>query len=228
MHPAFLSVLVFVGLLLVAPPGNQEAYAAVYVCRSDDGGRHFTNTPTSDNCVVFKRKKVSVFSSGKISVAGRSRGGYRSAASYDSHINHYGSRYRVDPNLIKAVIRTESDFNQYAVSRRGARGLMQLMPETARELNVADPFNPGQNIEGGTRYLRYLLDTFNDNLTLTLAAYNAGPTLVRRVQRVPRIPETVAYVERVLGYYRGYSRKGAVADAFRGATIKVSEIVTVQ
>ena len=191
--------------------------AAIYVCRSSDGGTHFTNTPMSDSCVVFKRKQLSTFSLG-----GSGRG------SYETYIKRFGSRYQVDPNLIKAVIRTESDFNRYAVSRKGAKGLMQLMPETAREMNVADPFHPGQNIEGGTRYLRYLLDTFNQDLVLTLAAYNAGPTIVRKVQRIPRIPETQAYVKRVLAHYRKYSGKGEVAEILPEARIKVSDIVTVQ
>jgi hypothetical protein len=194
-----------------------SAAAAIYVCRSSDGGTHFTNMPMSENCVIFKKKRTSSFS-----LSGSDRG------SYEAYIRRFGSRYRVDPNLIKAVIRTESDFNQYAVSRKGAQGLIQLMPETAKEMNVADPFHPGQNIEGGTRYLRFLLDTFDQDLILTLAAYNAGPTIVRKVRRIPRIPETQAYVKRVLAHYKRYSGRGEVADILRGSRIKVSDIVTVQ
>ena len=211
---------------MLSPPVS----AAVYVCKNSDGARHFTNIPMSDSCVVFKRKKTSPFSSVRSSRRNlkTSKVVYGNGRLYDSHINHFGKRYRIDPNLIKAVIRTESDFNHLAVSRMGAQGLMQLMPDTARELKVEDPFNPGQNIEGGTRYLRYLLDTFDGDVTLSLAAYNAGPTIVKKVRRVPRIPETVAYVERVLTYYNGYSKRGHIADVFQGSTIRVSDVVTVQ
>jgi len=202
--------------------------SSVYVCPGKDGGSHFTNTPVSDECTVFSRKKKSPFGTDKsFKSGGKKVFRYSGFVPYDSQINHYGSRYRVDPNLIKAVIRTESDFNRYAVSSQGAQGLMQLMPETARELRVSDPFNPGQNIDGGTRYLRSLLDTFDGDLTLTLAAYNAGPTLVKRVNRIPRIPETVTYVQRVLAYYQGY-RDGGAADAFGRSTIRVRDVVTIQ
>jgi soluble lytic murein transglycosylase-like protein len=110
-----------------------------------------------------------------------------------------------------AVIKTESDFDQFALSKTGAQGLMQLMPETARELNVLNPFNPHENIDGGTRYLRRMLDLFDGNLRLSLAAYNAGPTLVGRLQKVPRIPETIRYVKKVLAHYKKY--RGSVPQS---------------
>ena len=149
---------------------------------------------------------------------------YTARVPYHEQIDKIGVRYQVDPNLIKAVIRAESSFNRYAVSSQGAKGLMQLMPETAREMKVDDPFNPNQNIEGGTRYLRTLMDTFNGNLTLTLAAYNAGPTLVKRVNRIPRIPETINYVKRVLSHYKGYSNGQPVRTS---STIRVNKVVTI-
>lgn len=118
---------------------------------------------------------------------------------YEVVIQTTGRALSVDPRLIKAVIYAESRYNPRAVSPRGAMGLMQLMPETARELGVRDPFSPVQNIIGGTRYLRRQLKTFGD-LRLALAAYNAGPATVVG-GRVPNIKETRDYVERVVFFY---------------------------
>ncbi len=222
MLAAGLAIAVVSGLPTAGSCGG------VYVCKRSDGGVHFTNTPTSSDCTIFQRKRTSPFSG----VSGRSSWNdsgqtvkYSGRVPYHSQIDNIGVRYRVDPNLIKAVIRTESSFNRLAVSSKGAQGLMQLMPATARELNVADPFDPHQNIDGGTRYLRSLMDTFNGNLTLTLAAYNAGPTLVKRVNRIPRIPETVNYVKRVLGHYEGYSGGQPISSYSK---IRVREVVTIQ
>jgi len=108
--------------------------------------------------------------------------------------------------LIKAMIRAESGFNPYAISRKGAKGLMQLMPETALRMNVANVFNVRENIEGGVRYFRYLLTLFNDDLRLSLAAYNAGENVVAHTGTIPPYRETVDYVRKVLGYYRTYKQ----------------------
>jgi soluble lytic murein transglycosylase-like protein len=123
---------------------------------------------------------------------------------YDREIRSIARRYKIDPSLIKAIIHTESAFNHKAVSKSGAQGLMQLMPDTAREMDVADPFNPRENIDGGTRYFRQILNDFDGNLILSLAAYNAGPGLVRRTGGVPQIPETRRYVNKVLKQYKVY------------------------
>jgi soluble lytic murein transglycosylase-like protein len=122
---------------------------------------------------------------------------------YDRLIEKIARRHRVQPALVKAVIAAESNFKPDAVSRVGAQGLMQLMPATAAELGVDRPFGIMENIDGGARYLRLMLDRYGD-LTRALAAYNAGPRAVDRYRGVPPYRETQAYVKRVLQYYRGY------------------------
>jgi len=114
----------------------------------------------------------------------------------------------MDPALVKEMIKVESEFNPEAVSTKGAQGLMQLMPETASLLRVADPFDPSQNIEAGVKYLKHLLVKFHD-LTLALAAYNAGEGIVEELGAVPDYPETRAYVEKVLRYYSRFRRSYA-------------------
>jgi len=120
---------------------------------------------------------------------------------YDSIIDKYAAQYRLDPSLIRSMIATESAFNAKAVSKKGAQGLMQLMPSTASRLGVSNAFDPEQNIKGGMKHMRYLLDTFNNDLSLSLAAYNAGENLVQRLGRIPNIPETHNYVQTITKLY---------------------------
>jgi len=122
---------------------------------------------------------------------------------YDPLIDEVARAHAVPPALIKAVIAAESAFNASAVSRAGAQGLMQLMPATADELGVLDPFSASENVTGGASYLRKLMDRYG-SLPYALAAYNAGPTAVDRYGGIPPYRETQAYVERVLNYYRSY------------------------
>ncbi len=122
---------------------------------------------------------------------------------FDGMIQEAAAGAGVPPAIVKAVIHAESAFNASAVSRAGAMGLMQLMPGTARELGVSDPFRAEQNVRGGARYLRHLHDRYG-SWTNTLAAYNAGPTAVDRYQGIPPYAETQQYVRRVLTYYRRY------------------------
>jgi len=117
------------------------------------------------------------------------------------------SRHEVDPALIKAVIMVESRYNPHAISKQGARGLMQLMPRTAQSLGVEDSFNPEHNVNGGVKYLKQLLDEFDDNLKFALAAYNAGSSKVRRYQGIPPIKATQHYVNRVFEYYQYYKNE---------------------
>jgi len=121
----------------------------------------------------------------------------------DAAIDQAASRHNVDPNLVRSVIKVESNFNPNAVSRKGAMGLMQLMPATARSLNVSNPFDPQQNVDAGVRHLRKLLDNYRGDVRLSLAAYNAGTGAVSRSAGVPRFRETRNYVRRITDLYAG-------------------------
>ncbi len=152
---------------------------------------HYTNAPTDP---AFQRFLVRspVPSGSRVSAPG----------GYSAEIQQAASRYGVDPGLVSAVIAVESAGNPRAVSSKGAQGLMQLMPATADVLGVRDPFNPRDNIDGGVRHLRGLLDSFGD-LSLALAAYNAGAEPVRSHRGIPPYPETQDYVKKILGLYSG-------------------------
>jgi soluble lytic murein transglycosylase-like protein len=127
----------------------------------------------------------------------------------DAAIDEAAARHHVDPSLVRSVVKVESNFNPNAVSRKGAMGLMQLMPSTARSLNVSNPFDPQQNVDAGVRHLRKLLDSYNGNVRLSLAAYNAGSGAVARSAGVPHFRETQNYVRRITDMYNGGSEPGA-------------------
>jgi len=126
----------------------------------------------------------------------------------DSAIEQAAARHNVDPNLVRAVVKVESNFNPNAVSRKGAMGLMQLMPSTARQLKVKNPFDPEQNVDAGVRQLKQLLESYGGDVKLTLAAYNAGAGAVARSSGVPHYAETQNYVRRITNLYYG-SASGA-------------------
>ena len=151
-------------------------------------------------------------------VAANARGHQASQEEIDSSIVMAAARHNVDPNLVRAVVKVESNFNSNAVSSKGAIGLMQLMPKTARQLKVKNPFDPDQNVDAGVRHLKYLLESYNGDVNLTLAAYNAGEGAVRRSAGVPHYSETQNYVRRITNlYYGGFdlSPSGASHDPVR-------------
>jgi soluble lytic murein transglycosylase-like protein len=127
----------------------------------------------------------------------------------DAAIDAAAARHHVDPSLVRSVVKVESNFNPNAVSRKGAMGLMQLMPSTARSLNVSNPFDPAQNVDAGVRHLRKLLDSYGGNVRLSLAAYNAGAGAVARSAGVPHFRETQDYVRRITNLYNGGSEPAA-------------------
>ena len=137
------------------------------------------------------------------------RGRVFSPQDIDSAIDQAASRHNVDPNLVRAVIKVESNFNPNAVSRKGAMGLMQLMPQTARQLRVANPFDPQQNVDAGVRHLKQLMENYGGDVKLTLAAYNAGQGAVARSAGVPHFAETRNYVKRITQLYYGGSDPGS-------------------
>ncbi len=124
----------------------------------------------------------------------------------DAAIDAAAARHHVDPSLVRSVVKVESNFNPNAVSRKGALGLMQLMPSTARSLNVSNPFDPAENVDAGVRHLRKLLDNYGGNVRLSLAAYNAGSGAVARSAGVPHFRETQEYVRRITNLYSGGER----------------------
>ena len=177
--------------LAAALTGYQPAHADIYQYTDASGTIILTNVPNDP-----RYKRI-------ISESPRSRT-FISTRELDPVIARHSRTHRLHPALIRAVIKAESDFDPMAISRAGAVGLMQLMPQTAVKLDVQDIYNPDQNIGGGTKYLRQLLDRFNGNLPLALAAYNAGETAVDRYQSLPPFEETRRYVKKVLHYNRAF------------------------
>ncbi|MRR16892.1 MAG: lytic transglycosylase [Deltaproteobacteria bacterium] len=188
---------IFLASLFLLLLDDSPSYADIFKYEDENGVIHLTNVPSNPKAkyVMILREKRVLFAKG-IDIR-----------QYDKIIADAAGKFNLDIALIKAVIKAESNFNHQAVSRAGAKGLMQLMPQTASALKVDDVFHPGDNIEGGARYLRYLLNLYRGNLTLALAAYNAGEGAVAKYNYgVPPYRETQNYIRRVLAFYESFSR----------------------
>lgn len=200
---ALVATTVFGLVLGVGAPASAD----IYVYTAPDGTMHFTNNPNGD-----KRYKLYLKSKpggGRTPRAGvvpvpPSDTSPERFTRYDEYIRQAAILYQIPEELIRAVIRVESNYDPRAVSPAGAQGLMQLMPGTAQRMQVRDVFDPRENIFGGVRYLRILANLFNGDLALTIAGYNAGEGAVMKHGGIPPYDETQLYVARVLEYYRRY------------------------
>jgi hypothetical protein len=180
---------------------SYQVKADIYKYEDEEGVVHFTDAPTDHRFKVFMRdikKDKKLRTNFKLGSYGRN------PEEFAPIINSLSDEYGVDKALVKAVIHAESGYNPNAVSPKGARGLMQLMPKTAQDLKVSNTFDPKDNIRGGVRYLRFLLDTFKGDVSLALAAYNAGLSRVSQYGGIPPFEETRNYVARVLTYQKSY------------------------
>jgi soluble lytic murein transglycosylase len=184
------TTLPFLALSLFLTP---SVFPDIYRYKDNDGVWHFTNVQPDGRYKLYiktPRKTVSAF-----------------IKEYESIILQASRRFGVDVSLVKAIIKAESYFDHKAVSHKGAQGLMQLMPQTSNAMAVEDPFDPEENIFGGTRYLSLLLKRFKNDKRLAVAAYNAGPERVESCNGIPPIAETERFVEKVMNYYRDYNTK---------------------
>lgn len=195
LKPLFILWLILVAGVSCATP----ARADIYRWRDASGRLHFTDTPRHTGYTLYLRTP-------KPRPASLATG--TGPAQFQPMIRQYAEMFRLEESLLRAVIKAESDFDPRAVSRKGARGLMQLMPDTAQELGVTDPFDAAQSLYGGGRYLRQQMDRFG-NLDLALAAYNAGPSAVERHGGVPPFEETREYIVRVKRYLEHYRSVGS-------------------
>lgn len=187
---------------LSAIPGR--ASADIFTYTDSEGVVHFSNKPKNDGRFrLYLKTPARSRASGAVAVP-PSDTSIERFSRYDEWIRQAAILYQIPEELIRAVIKCESDYDPRAVSPTGAQGLMQLMPETGMRMQVRDAFDPRENIFGGTRYLRILANMFNGDLELTIAGYNAGEAAVVRFAGIPPYEETQSYTARVLTYYRHY------------------------
>lgn len=188
---AVLAAVVFLSVCAAVP-----AYADIFKYENEEGVLHITNVPSNPSAkyvLIMKEKRVQFPKNIDF-------------RKYDKIIARVARENNLEAALIKAVIRAESNFDHRAVSHKGAKGLMQLMPQTASSLNVEDVFHPDHNIEGGARYLRYLMNLYRGDMRLALAAYNAGEGAVAKYGDVPPYRETQNYVQRVMIFYDEFKK----------------------
>ena len=186
---ALKCIVIGVTLFVTSP-----AQADIYLYVDSQGVMHFTNTPTSGKYKVYMSDKL------------KFREALVNIKSYDDVISEASARTGISSSLLKAVIYVESYFNPKAVSKKGALGLMQIMPQNLEALNIKDPFDPWENIMGGAYYFKTMLDRFSGQVDLALAAYNAGPTVVEKYNDIPPYPETQRYVKKVMRAFRIYRK----------------------
>ncbi len=187
-------IYVFIASLVIILFMSANVFADFYNYTDEDGVVHITNVPTSSKYRwMMGEKKVP---KPNVEKANNKR--------FEDIIYSASARYGIDPTLVKAIVKAESDFDSMAISNKGARGLMQLMPETARTMGVRDIHDPEENIEGGIRKLSLLLNMFDRDVNLAVAAYNAGEQAVLKYRDVPPYTETRNYVKKVLHYYNLY------------------------
>ncbi len=191
-----IATCVMAALALVVPVS--EAMADIFMRIHLDGRKEFTNRPSGPGWIFYMTESgfepVVKFSSAK----GKPK-------SIDEIVAEIAQKFVIDANLVKAIIMAESNCNPQAVSSKGAQGLMQLMPATAKELNVTKPLDPRENIIGGVKYIKGLLASYGD-LRLALAAYNAGPGSVKKYEGIPPYRETINYVKKVIRYYKKFKK----------------------
>jgi len=187
-------------IIIVSTMVHSPALADIFLYVDKKGVMHFSNVPSNNRYRVYMKED----SSSPVQALKSSK---PDTDKYDHLIAESCRLHGVDFALVKAVIKAESCFDPYAISSKGAEGLMQLMPETSKRLNVSNPFDPRENIRGGVKYLKYLLGRFNYDLRLSLAAYNAGETTVAQINGVPNYRETKNYVAEVLRYHKEYQKK---------------------
>jgi soluble lytic murein transglycosylase-like protein len=199
IKPILLTTLLL-SILLMA----DFSAAGIYRYEDENGVIHFSNCPRDPKFKLYIRE-----SNDDVGVEpGEAAPSFSliDSKNFDYFISEFAKKYEIEFALIKAMIRAESGFNPNAISRKGAKGLMQLMPATALRMNVSNVFNPKENIEGGVRYFKYLLSLFNNDLRLSLAAYNAGENVVAQLGTIPPYRETVDYVRKVLNFYQSYRK----------------------
>ncbi|HWR59081.1 MAG TPA: lytic transglycosylase domain-containing protein [Thermodesulfovibrionales bacterium] len=198
MNRMALVIKALIVLMLAASAAEADIYRYI----DDNGVVCYTDAPLNRKAEKIMRTGPSVGQNSP-SAPQKNTQTYSHQRDFTGIVADKATKYAIDPSLVHAVIKTESNGNPYAVSKKGAMGLMQLMPMTANDLQVSNPFDPEDNIDGGTKYLKYLIDKFKGDLTLALAAYNAGPKLVEKRRAVPEISETKQYVKKVLSLYNG-------------------------
>jgi len=181
-----IGIRVAILFLFTAAPA---VLADIYMFIDSQGVLHFTNAPTSSQYTLYIKERPKPAAATK---------------KYDGIIQEASNKFGLSFSLLKAIIKVESDFDSRAVSKKGALGLMQIMPENLQAFNIRDPYDPRDNILGGARYFKSLIERFEGKLPLALAAYNAGPTIVDKYRNIPPIQETKDYVKKIMKYFYLY------------------------